>query len=544
MFTFLLLATTVIACFLAYLYLPHNNIKHPTKNTLILICWAMIFIAVMLMGNYLAVVGIPFSSQATSVDFFDCLSYDYIYNFIQMYIIYGIIGGICFILYKFRIKPYWIILFLGLFSIIIYYPGIPYNDTNDLYGYYLAHQYSDWQPALYSIWWNIFHFYGAAFLANNLSYYIGLTYISYYLSTQNKNWQNYLLVIFSITPIYFTQLNIVLKDTLFAGLLIDVIALYILSKRTSTPLLRILCYLVSILLLFLVVGTRYNGFTVVLPMLTLIIWSLINVYNWSKLRKIVVSIVGAIFITYIFVQANLFVVYKIFNASKNYTLTLVMQNDLANIECRTNHEFQMPAGLFVDQASINNLRQQMCTPLVLNEYNYDPLTSANWNNSGNPKVLFENGREEQFNMVKKIWFPTILRHPFIYSYYRLRFILNDLLAQYYRSTYVMTKINEWPEGLEKPDTYNPQILAVQKILAEFSLVQRMDMRYLLGIFIIIGTIATLFYLIMAKNYSIAFFIVLANIFALFGLYLALGSHAARFFLWNDIATLLAILLIE
>ncbi len=541
MFTLCLLFSIILACGLAYLYSTKVTLKLIPHMLITGIAWVIIYIDAMLMSNYLAVAGIPYSKNSESIDFISTLNSDFINLFVQMSAIYAIIASIYWVLSKY-IKPYWFIAALGVFSILIYYPGIPYADTNDLYRYYLEHSYSDWQPPLYSLWWNIFNFYGSAFLVNTLSYYLGLTYISYCLNSQNKTVQNNLLVLFSLNPIFFTQLNFVLKDTLFAGLLIDTVAIYLLLFQIKNRNYKIGLTAVYFLLLFLAVGIRYNGITAILPFVALIAWGWLQGSTWSKLKKLTVTLIAALAICVLFVQANLFLTYHTFKASKNYTLSLVMQNDMANIECLTNHQFQIPNGIFVDQSNISNLRQEMCTPLGINEYNYDTLYNADWNHTGNSSILFGNHGETVYNLSRQAWLPAIIQHPFIYAHYRLRFILNDMLAQYYMPAFVLTKINEWPIDVAKPDNYNPIRLQVQQVLAKAAIAGRFDMRYLLGFFIIIGSIATLFYLLLCADFSLAFIVLMSNLTTLFGLYLVLGEHAARFFLWNDIATMLGIAL--
>jgi hypothetical protein len=499
------------------------------------------YINAMLMSNYLAVVGIPYNPNSESIEFSSTINPEFFTLFVQMSIIYAIIASVYWFLSKF-IKPYWFIAALGVFSLIIYYPGIPYVDTNDLYRYYLEHSYNDWQPALYTIWWNIFGFYGSAFLANTLSYYLGLTCISYFLSKQHKKVQNNLLVLFSLNPIFFTQLNFVLKDTLFAGLLIDTIAIYLWLPQLKNRNVKYALTALSFLMLFLLVGIRYNGITAIFPFVVLFIWYWLQGFSWNKLKKLAITLSAALAICLVFVQTNLFITYHIFKAAKNYTFSLVMQNDLANIECRTNHQFQMPASLFADQSNLSNLRQEMCTPQVLNEYNYDPLYYADWNHMGNSSILLGNHDEEVYNLTRQAWLAAIIQHPLTYAQYRLRFLLNDMFAQYYMPAFVLTKINEWPINVAKPDNHNPIRLQVQQVLAQAAIAEHFDMRYVLGLFVIVGSLATLFYLIICADFSLAFIVLLSNLLTLFGLYLVLGEHAARFFLWNDIATMLGIAL--
>lgn len=101
----------------------------------------------------------------------------------------------------------------------------------------------------------------------------------------------------------------------------------------------------------------------------------------------------------------------------------------------------------------------------------------------------------------------------------------------------------WPTNLASIDTYNPYLLAAQTIIANISYDNRQYVKYVLSLFILCGTIACLFYLCLQARFSPAWVILTINILVLFGWYLTSGEHAARFFLFNDIATLLAIIII-
>ena len=85
---------------------------------------------------------------------------------------------------------------LALFSLIIYYPGVPQDDTTFIYQNFITGNYSDWQPPIYSLWWHLFHFKAADFIMNMVLYYSGLIYISYVLYRKKLHWQNNLLILF------------------------------------------------------------------------------------------------------------------------------------------------------------------------------------------------------------------------------------------------------------------------------------------------------------------------------------------------------------
>ena len=544
MFVVILILTILVSCYLAWAYsIPRSNTKKVLNiKYKINISWVIIFILVMLISNYISVARIPFS-VLNDANFFDTINSDYIFNYFLITLLYAIAFIVYFFGIRKYIKPHLVILIIGIFSLIIYYPGIPYADTNNLYDYYLNNQYNDWQPPLYTIWWHIFNFYGAAFLVNNISYYLGLTIISHYLYQNNKTWQNTLLIMFSINPLFFSQLNIVLKDTLFAGLTIDAIAIYLYLRYVKSIVLKSSIICIFAIILFLIIGIRYNGITATLPLAFFLIYQLISSCNYKKHNKIIIASISSIIINYIFVQANMFIAYKIFKAEKSYSLSQVFQNDMANIECRTNHSFMIPKELFVNPENTDSLRETMCNPNQTNEYNYDTLFGENWNGSGNMAILLSNHGEEVYQLSKEYWIKAVTQFPFTYLYYRTRFFLNDLLYQYYMPASALYHQNEWPTGLATLDTYNPTKLSIQQSIANFSMEQRLYLKFALSLFVICGTIATLVYFFINYSLSPALVVCIINLFTLIGWLFTSGEHPARFFLFDYIATLLAIILI-
>lgn len=378
MFVLLLIFLIFSCCFLAWSYNKTAKSVKPMRFLVYINClaWLIIYIIAMLISNYLSVIQLPFNELNTTM-FSDVIDSNYISNFIQLSLIYLIFIALYLLIIKKLIKPYWLMAAIGIISIVLYYPGIPNQDTNNLYDYFLTNQYKDWQPPLYTIWWHIFHFYGAAFLVNNISYYLGLSYISYYLYKQNKSWQNSLLIIFSLNPIYFSQLNIVLKDTLFAGLCIDIFAIYLLLITVETKLYKYLLSVATIILSFILIGIRYNAVLATIGIMSFIIFYLLQQFKWNNLSKICMALIASFVLNFILVEINMFVAYNILNAQKSYSLSLVLQNDMANIECNTNHQFKIPDQLFIDPQYADVLRQNMCEPgKELNQYNYAPLLST------------------------------------------------------------------------------------------------------------------------------------------------------------------------
>jgi|GEM_PF-3306441 len=545
MFVFLLVVIGICSGVLAYYYALNN---HKSKaNTIVWICWGIIYCSVMLCSNYLASVGLPFSQAADNIDFFQTLNSGYIGHYLQITIIVAILLGIyLFVMKMIKLPAYWIIILIGIYSIIMYYPGIPQDDTNTLYSYFLTKEYSDFQAPLYTLSWHIFGFYGAAFLTTLISYYAGLTVISYHLHKNNKKWQNHLLIMFSLNPIFFSYFNIVLKDTLFVGLLVDCVAISLVITEVTNKTLRLVMYIVSLIFIFVIIGIRYNGISTVIPFVWLILALLMKEF-FPVNRKFWLPGILTLIILIIFTQLNIFIAYKVFNAKKTYVPIQVMLNDMANIECRTGHEFMIPSELFADKAKVEDLREAMCTPQVMNEYNYEPLFIANWNNLGNPAILVYDFTLDSANLKaiydvsKQSWYKAIANYPITYLVYRARFFSNDFFGQYYMPAYAPVLFGKWPAGVEKPE--DGLRLKNQQFLAEIASIQRYDMRYLLSLFVIAANIALLVYYIRNKQYfSLSGLVWLSNILTLVGLFIVVGEHPARYFLWNYVATLLSIIL--
>ena len=540
MFLFFLSIMILVSSLQVYVGNSTSSFCIKYKRAIFFTSLIILYFGLMLCSNYLASVGIPFSQSTESIDFSQTISSGYIGHFIQISVIFGIIIYAYLYARKYlKVPQYILIAAIGISALLIYFPGIPYADTNDLYNYFLTGQYSDWQPPLYTLSWHVFGFYGAAFLANIISYYAGLSIISYYLYRNKRNWQNDLLVLFSINPILFSQLNIVLKETLFAGLLIDCIAIYLLVNLINHKTIKIFLYIVYFIFIFIVIGIRYNAIIAVIPFIWLILDPILRKYDNKK--KIIFQIALTLLVTILLGKANIWVAYNVFNAKKAYSPTIVMFNDLVNIECKSNHQFKIPNELFTDQAKIEELRDNMCNPQISNEFNYDPIFIANWNGIGNPAILKYDQTKETYEVAKKAWVSAIISHPWSYLIYRSRFFANDLLGQYYMPAFAPSSFGSWPKDVAQPSPDSLQI-KVQQFIAEISLMQRFDMRYILGFFILIANFTMLMYYILSKNLSLSWCIYLSNILTLASLFLVEGEHPARYFLWSNIATLLTIIL--
>jgi hypothetical protein len=134
----------------------------------------------MLICSNLAHVGLIFNSQSADYDFWQTIDGQYMNIFLTNWFYIAIVISIyLFLTRKLYIQPLWFLVALFALVLYMYYPGIPSADGIDTsYNQYLTHSYTDFQPPLFTIWWNIFHVKSAAFIINSLFYYGGLIYAS------------------------------------------------------------------------------------------------------------------------------------------------------------------------------------------------------------------------------------------------------------------------------------------------------------------------------------------------------------------------------
>lgn len=510
MFTGLLLLFIVSSSTLPHWYKKPNKIMFWLISSVVFVC------SVLICSNR-ATMGLVFNAAAPDVDFFQTLDSAYFSLFIT-HLIYALLGVTAYLVLriKFKIAPPMFLCGLLLFSLLVYFPGVPSADGDNSYGQFLAHSYSDWQPPLFTIWWNIFKFHGVTFLINLISYYAGLIYISYYLWKNNYRWQNDLLVIFCFNPLLFTQLAIIWKDIGFTAFLIDCAAIYLAQKSVRNLSIRTFLWSIYFVCLFLAVGFRLNGIFAVIPFIFLALKQIIPT-NYARTLQNIIVMLSSLAIMGIFLFLNNVLTYKIFDASKLYPQSFVMLSDMAYIECNTDHEFKINLANFVTPSDVS--RDNLCNNQILNLYNNDALFNQ-W--SGFPPTLQTAKTDEEAQQIKQDWLGALSKYPLVYLEYRAQFMINDLFFQYWYPT--------------AHDT------STQQNLEQIAAVQHYDMKFIFSLFLIGATFAVLFNCIRYKTYGLAFYLLISNLLQLFSWYLFIPAHAARYFFWNDLAMLLAIVL--
>jgi hypothetical protein len=415
---------------------------------------------------------------------------------------------------------------IAIISIIFYYPGIVQDDTEFLYQNFTSGSYLDWQPPIYTIWWHIFQIKSAAFVMNLVIYYTGLLYISYILYKNNKNWQNDILVIFSLYPLYATQLVIVLKDVPYTGFLVTSLACLIALNSCHNRIMQTILWMSYITSLLFAVGFKYNGFFAIYPILVLGIYQWlqnnknIKLNSYHPITRFAISLAAALLCNMIIMITNNVITYHVFDAKESHSSLMVMYNDIANIECSSGEEI-IPDNLF----AAPNRREIMCNSFFINYRNYEPLVIENWSGANNPTIFtydINSTTESEFKNVKQIWIKAILNHPLEYLQYRAQFSYNILFSQWWWTPLAGDNAN-----------------IVQTTLASIAVSERKELATFNGLFIIIGSLTSLLICLYKRN-RLSITIIVSSILQLISLYLVLGVPAARFFLWNYLAIILSL----
>ncbi len=518
MLLFLLILFSLSSSFLGVCYVSSSpKIAWMHKSAVIWTSWCVLAICTILICSNRAVMGLIFNNAVADVDFSQTISTQYLQIFITDLFYIALIGGVYLLLNrKFKIASPIFLIGLLVFSVAIYFPGIPSADGDNSYGQFLIHHYSDWQPPLFTLWWNIFQVKSAAFIMNMLTYYGGLIYISYYLFRKNYQWQNDVLILFCFNPLLFTQLAIVWKDVGYTGFFIDCVAIYLAQEFVKKTPYKIMLWFVYFTCLFLAVGFRLNGIFAVLPMVVLAFNKIVGEKYKFRSKTLIVSALS-LFTILGYLLLNNVITYKVFSAEKVYLQTFAMLGDMAYIECNTNHDFKLNLTNFVTQSE--DSRDNLCNDQIINQYNLDAVFNP-W--AGFPQTLHLAKDQSEAQNIQREWLGAISHYPLVYMAYRARFLTNDLFFQYWYPT----------DGTSQ----------IQQNLAMIANYQHYDMKFLFSLFLIGVTFAVLLGCIVGRNYNLAFYLLLSSLLQMVSYYFLIPAHAARYFFWNDLSMLLAVVL--
>lgn len=432
---------------------------------------------------------------------------------------------------KLKMPAYFMLIALLVLSIVLFFPGVPQDDSNFIFGNFNSGKYNDWQPPLYSIWWHIVPARWFEFIMNTLVYYSGLIYISFVLHKKNKKWQNDLLILFSFYPLYFMQIIILLKDVPQTGFLIISVCMLMVMQITERFRKQVIAYISMFVVLFLCQGFKYNGLFAIIPLLAYGSYLLINGLDVHKQlsmklnNKLICSTLATIGAFAIIMYGNKIVTYSLFETEHSYSPAIVMFNDLANIQCASGDDV-VPDSLLISSDS----KDIMCNPYFINYYNYEPLYVPEWGGTQNPAV-FQYAyyyTDTQFNLLKSAWEKAVVEHLPEYFSYRWKFLYNDIMHQWW-----WTPLNPEANNSTLQTTFASIAVDERKIMAQFN-----------GLFILLGTIISLILSIKNRHNKLSLVVSLSSLAQLIGLYLLLGNASARYFFWDYIAILLSISLLD
>lgn len=443
---------------------------------------------------------------------------------LQAIVVYGMIIAIYLLIRKFsRVPQYYFLILIMLVSLLFYFPGVSQDDTNWLYQNFIIGTYNDWQPPLYTVWWHIFRFRPAAFVINLLVYYSGVIYLSKILYDKKLHWQNDLLVIFSLYPLFATQLVIILKDVQYTGFIVLSIVMLIILGNSKFWWQKIISSIAIVISAFFIIGIKYNGLFAVSPIVLYGIYLWMSEYFGLRLKRYVIYIVtgaGTFSILLILVMANNFISYHVFAAKHSRSSLLVMYNDLVNIQCQTGEQI-IPEKLFTSPDS----QDIMCDNFFINFINYEPQTVANWSGANNPTLFdydFNDNKmtDGEYGVIRQLWLSTVITHPRAYIEYRMKYFINIIFHQW------------WWTPIQ-PDVTD----SFQQKMASIVVEERQNFKELNGLFIILGNLLILGISIRRKS-KLSLVVICSSWLQLLSLFLLLGVPAARFFLWNYLAVII------
>jgi hypothetical protein len=521
MLVFLIITVSLSSIALAYLYFMRLTGFKFKQKIMVFALWLIIFSATMFICANLSYIGIIFNPQAAEIDFMQTIQIDYLQLFIFDLVIMAVIVGVYFLITrKFNLAPLWVLVALVGLVIYLYYPGIPSADGIDTsYQQFLTKHYTDFQPPLFTLWWQIFQVKSAAFIMNSIMYYSGLIYISYFLRKSGRQWQNDLLVLFCLNPLLFTQLAIVWKDISFTGCLIDCVAIYLAITKSHHKTFIIGAWVVYFALLFLAMGLRFNGVISVFPF---ILWGVAQILSGCLSQNRWLRYFGltgiSLVIMAVFGVSNYLITYKVFAAEPTNLKGGVMLANLAAMECISQHEYRIDTKYFSPAQEDSH---EIFCDRVINYYNNDAYV-ANW--SGTGVVLNWHHTEENFVQLKAQWISALLHYPLTYFIYRAQYFSNVLFFNYWYPTGTLTP---------SPD-----------FLSAVAMHQHLDMKIILPVFLIAGTSALLFLCIYFQIYGLSWVILSSNLLQLINLFILIPNHSARYFFWDYLAVVLALILLK
>ncbi len=319
----------------------------------------------------------------------------------------------------FALLPIIVIIFLSIFSIVVFYPGLFSADSYSSFEQFQHKTYTDWQPVIFILPWVLFPFKGAVFLQNILLIYLGISII-FLNNIYRGNWlYNYPLLFFILNPTVFITLCHVWKDITMIGCLIFAIALLVSYRYFIKQYIKICIQLLYFILLVYATLVRGNSVFATIPLLMYgFYYFYLNSFQIKSTTKVVFSAVMTLMLILVIIIINSYVVYSVLNTTKNYPQSYMMLNDMANIECLTNRSDEIiPNQLFINPKSPN--REEMCQ------------IASTWVGTGNgfywskTPSFYQFPLDSNYTIIKSKWLKSIQNHALIYTKYRLKAFFVD-----------------------------------------------------------------------------------------------------------------------
>ena len=239
-----------------------------------------------------------------------------------------------------------------ILQIVLHYSGIFSYDSNASWSQFNLKEYNDWHPPILTIWWQIFHVKSAFYIIHYLILCICLCVLSILLYKSDYVFHAWILMIYFSQPLIFGLKSTVWKDIAMIDGLLVIIALSVLMNRNKlVGSIKILYLILLLLMIYYCLTVRANGVFAVIPILFYIVLKNLNIKNLIIRCSVVVLIVV---ITYLI---NVFITYRVFDAQHLYPQSNIILNDLAHIECATDHRYKIPDMFFLSK---NIDRQNLC----------------------------------------------------------------------------------------------------------------------------------------------------------------------------------------
>lgn len=304
-----------------------------------------------------------------------------------------------------------------IFIWIYFSPGYMSSDSFVQYGSALAGVYPDNHPAIMSILWH-YLMYLIPGPQSLLIFHCFLLAGGIYFWQRNANWYaaSLMLVLSFMAPWIINFAGVLWKDVGMAFAMLFGSALLLNNKKNKKMALA------SIPFLLYAFAVRYNSILAIIP---LVFIGLFYLYPCKPYWKTGLLTVCVVVLSFFLIK---FVTYNVIHAQKKNYEVLLMGDDIAKISSETHQKILQ---------DIKDEDLKSCTaPPILYERALC-FISKGYDKNG---ILVVGMPVED---VHKLWFKTIMDHPFIYARIKI-----DAFLYFLRSPY-MAPVTSWLPGVNK-----------------------------------------------------------------------------------------------